>query len=209
MINIITNKHIAADSADHTHPHGCVNDNNGTQQYLNSIKKYFNNKQINVLDLGCAGGQIIINHLEVGDFAVGLEGSSNVFNGAGKHNWEKYYNKNLFLCDITEPFTCLSDNVPILFDVIQMWEVLEHISEDKIDTLFKNIFTHLKDDGIFLGSISQQVDNLHHVSIFSKEKWNEIFIKNKFNLNDYVLDVYPRSIGNPGFSFTAKKYNYE
>jgi len=205
MIDITTTKHIAIDSADHIHPWGCVNDNNSNSNYLNSVKTYFNNRPINVLDLGCAGGQIIVDHLASGDLAVGLEGSSNVLNGAGKHNWEQYYNKNLFLCDITEPFTCLSDNTPILFDIIQMWEVLEHISEDKLDTLFKNIFEHLKDDGIFLGSISQQVDNLHHVSVFSKEKWNEIFIQNNFNLNDYVLNIFPRSIGNPGFGFTARK----
>jgi len=205
MTTIITNKPIAVDSLDHKHPYGVINDNNSAFQYIMEVKNYFKNNKISVLDLGCAGGQIIVDHHNLDDFAVGLEGSSNVLNGAGKHNWEQYYNKNLFLCDITEPFTCLSDNTPILFDIIQMWEVLEHISEDKLDTLFKNIFEHLKDDGIFLGSISQQVDNLHHVSVFSKEKWNEIFIQNNFNLNDYVLNIFPRSIGNPGFGFTARK----
>ena len=205
MTKIITNKPIAVDSLDHKHPYGVINDNNSAFQYIMEVKNYFKNNKISVLDLGCAGGQIIVDHLNLDDFAVGLEGSSNVLQGAGKHNWEQYYNKNLFLCDITEPFTCLSDNTPILFDIIQMWEVLEHISEDKLDTLFKNIFEHLKDDGIFLGSISQQVDNLHHVSVFSKEKWNEIFIRNNFNLNDYVLNIFPRSIGNPGFGFTTRK----
>ena len=205
MISVITNKSVAFDSPDHIEPMGTVADNNSDILYILEIKKYFNNKNINILDLGCSGGQIVIDHILQKDLAIGLEGSSHVLQGAGKHNWEQYYNKNLFLCDITEPFTCLSDNTPILFDIIQMWEVLEHISEDKLDTLFKNIFEHLKDDGIFLGSISQQVDNLHHVSVFSKEKWNEIFIRNNFNLNDYVLNIFPRSIGNPGFGFTTRK----
>jgi hypothetical protein len=114
MINVKTDKPIAIDSLDHKHPYGVINDNNSSSQYILEVKNYFKNNKISVLDLGCAGGQIIVDHHNLDDLSVGLEGSSNVLNGAGKHNWEQYHNKNLFLCDITEPFTCLHDSGEIV-----------------------------------------------------------------------------------------------
>ena len=215
MINITTTKHIAIDSADHIHPWGCVNDNNSNSNYLNSVKTYFNNRPINVLDLGCAGGQIIVDHHNLDDFSVGLEGSSNVLQGAGKHNWEQYYNKNLFLCDITESFTCLHDSgKTINFDYIQMWEVLEHIPEHQLPILLKNIDNHLTKDGLFCGCIATYVcPSGTHVSIFNKDKWKQIFKDNGFEMAEYIFKTLPRQDLLPhltsnypnGFVFTAKK----
>lgn len=215
MILIKTNKSVAIDSPDHLHPAGCSNDNNSNSSYIQQIKTYFNNKKINVLDLGCAGGQIIVDHLNANDIGVGLEGSSHALNGAGKSNWEKYYNKNLFLCDITEPFECLDDNGNVItFDVIQTWDILEHIPEQKLPQVLKNIFNHLKSDGIFLGSISQQIDPIRHVSVFSKEKWKTIFNFNNFTLDNCIVNTFPRlvcdgSVGMEGFVFSSKKITHE
>lgn len=211
MITLKTNKPIAIDSPDHLNPAGCSNDNNSNLTYIQQIKNYFNKPILNVLDLGCAGGQIVADHISLGDVAVGLEGSSHALNGSGISNWKKYYNKNLFLCDITEPFECIDlDKKLIKFDVIQMWDVLEHIPEQKLPQLLTNIFNHLKDDGIFLGAISQQYDPIRHISVFSKEKWTIIFNNSNFTLDPCIVNVYPRIVcdGSPGmegFSFSAKK----
>jgi len=208
MITITTNKQIAIDSLDHIYPQGCNYDNNSSPAYINEVKKYFNDKQLNVLDLGCAGGQIVVDHILLGDIAVGLEGSSHVLNGRAKTNWDEYYNKNLFLCDITEPFMCSDENNNIIkFDVIQMWDVLEHIPETKLPQLLINIFNHLKDDGIFLGQISQDTNDIKHISVFSKEKWNTIFYDNHFEMINSIVSSCPRPAlsGNGGFSFSAKK----
>ena len=215
MTKIITNKPIAVDSLDHKHPYGVINDNNSAFQYIMEVKNYFKNNKISVLDLGCAGGQIIVDHHNLDDFAVGLEGSSNVLQGAGKHNWEQYYNKNLFLCDITEPFTCLQDsNETINFDYIQMWEVLEHIPENKLSILLKNIANHLSNDGLFCGSIATYVcPSGTHVSIFNKDKWKQIFKDNGFEMTEYIFKTLPRQDLLPhltpnyrnGFVFTARK----
>jgi len=215
MIKIKTNKPVAIDSPDHLNPAGCSNDNNSNLSYIQQIKSHFNNKKLNVLDLGCAGGQIIVDHLNIDDVAVGLEGSSHALNGSGRSNWEKYHNKNLFLCDITEPFECLDDNNNLIkFDVIQMWDVLEHIPEDKLPQLLKNIFNHLNDGGIFLGAISQQLDPIRHISVFSKDKWKIIFNRNNFTLDECIVNTFPRivcdgSVGMEGFVFSSKKLEHE
>jgi 2-polyprenyl-3-methyl-5-hydroxy-6-metoxy-1,4-benzoquinol methylase len=207
MIIIKTDNPVALDSADHQHPLGCIADNNSDINYVSEVKRYFNNNQIKILDLGCSGGQIVVDHLNLGDVAVGLEGSSNVLNGAGRHNWEKHHNKNLFLCDITQPFECLENEQNMLFDCIQMWEVLEHISFIKMEQLFKNILTHLKDDGIFIGSIATCEDPPRHVSLFNKDTWVAIFKNNGLEMKDYGFNSLPRSVhsGHNGFVFSAKK----
>ena len=206
MISVITNKSVAFDSPDHIEPMGTVADNNSDILYILEIKKYFNNKNINILDLGCSGGQIVIDHILQKDLAIGLEGSSHVLQGAGKHNWEQYYNKNLFLCDITEPFFCKDNDNKIMFDCIQMWEVLEHIPESKFTNLFTNIKNHIKPEGIFVGSVAMVPDPPRHVSLFSKERWIEIFKEHGFNLKEYSFEHLPRSVHseNNGFVFKAE-----
>lgn len=219
MIKLKTNYPIAIDSADHKFPAGSINDNNSNVNYILEIKNFFKNAPIKVLDLGCSGGQIIVDHLKSGDMAVGLEGSDTVLNGKGSHNWKQFLNKNLFLCDITEHFDLEDENDQIIqFDVIQMWDVLEHIPENKIANLFANIRKHLKNEGIFIGQISQQNDPIHHISNFSFEKWKSIFNQNKLILNDYTFFHVPRyrlSLGKvdpygnneSGFCFNSKKLN--
>lgn len=208
MIKVITEHPIAIASLDHINPFGCIRDNNSFSYYILDVKKYFNNQKINVLDLGCAGGQIIIDHLNLGDLAVGLEGSSHALNGAGKHNWDLYKDKNLFLCDITEKFSILDDNgETIKFDIIQMWEVLEHIPENKLNILLDNIKKHLKTNGIFIGSVATyHCISGTHVSVFEKSKWSEIFKTSGFDMQPYCFNCVPRpvSTGDQGFLFTGK-----
>jgi len=213
MTQVITDKPIAVDSLDHINPFGCVRDNNSSFQYILNVKSYFNNKQIKVLDLGCAGGQIVIDHMLIGDFSVGLEGSTHVLNGAGKHNWERHKDKNLFFCDITEPFQIVDEAKNIIkFDYIQMWEVLEHIPESKLNVLFENIKKHLNKNGIFAGSVATyHCVSGTHVSVFPKSKWLDIFTNNKMMLNDYLFNTVPRpvSTGDQGFLFCATKITDE
>ena len=207
MITVKTNKNIAFDSLDHMHPFGVVRDNNSNSYYIQEVKKHFNNEKISVMDLGCAGGQIIVDHSNLGDIAVGLEGSSNVFRGVGRSNWESLFNKNLFLCDVTENFDISFEENPLKFDYIQMWEVLEHIPEQKLPSLLSNIKKHLKSDGIFCGSIATYVcPSGTHVSIFPKSKWIEIFKENGFVMEEYIFTTLPRVVshGDMGFVFTAK-----
>ena len=98
LITLETEHPVAIDSPDHIAPAGTVVDNRTDEDYVNAIKDYFD-RPIKVLDMGCAGGQMIVNFIEDGYTAVGLEGSTHVLHGAGSANWSKYLNNNLFNVD--------------------------------------------------------------------------------------------------------------
>ena len=72
MIKLETKNPIAYHSADHKFPQGSISDNNTNSNYIAVIKSYFNNQKINIMDLGCSGGQIVIDHHNLGDISVGL-----------------------------------------------------------------------------------------------------------------------------------------
>lgn len=190
-ITLKTNFPGATDSPDHLCPVGAINDNFSSNLLINEIINYFgNDKKINMLDLGCAGGQFVVDFINSGNNAVGLEGSFNVLSGSGKSNWEIYLNKNLFLCDICKEYQLYDKNVPLKFDVIHSEEVFEHIHEKDIDMLLENVKRHLKDDGICVLGISlspdmQEKDGVTyilHQSVFPPEWWKDKLEKNGFKI---------------------------
>jgi len=154
MITLETEHPVAIESPDHLCPHGCIRDNYPSIGLMSEVSEYFEDKQIVMIDLGCAGGQFVVDFIKQGDIGIGLEGSSHVLNGEGKSNWKKYHNKNLFFCDITEDYQLFLNNEPLKADFIHSEEVFEHISEDKINSLLRNIKKHLKEDGICAFGIS-------------------------------------------------------
>lgn len=174
---IVSEHNIAEDSLDHIVPEGTSRDNNTSEGYIDEVIKYFNNEKINYLDLGCSGGQLVIDFLNKGNEAVGLEGSNySVLHE--RANWPKYHNKNLFTCDISRPFEIHDADTEekVLFDCISAWEVLEHIPLERLPQLMKNIYSHLKPNGIFVGTVSLDPIPQWHVSVFPKTFWeNNIF----------------------------------
>lgn len=156
-IRIETEYPVAIDSPDHIAPHGTKNDNHTCTLLLQELDEYFK-KRYSLMDLGCAGGQFIIDANKVfGQTAIGLEGSDyRLKNGCS--NWAKYHNKYLFNCDISRPFRIYQDEEPMLFDCITSWEFLEHIAEDRMETVLLNVATHLKEDGIFIGQYATTPD---------------------------------------------------
>lgn len=192
-----TKKPIAIDSPDHLCPVGSVNDNFSSPELIDEVINYFNGKKITALDLGCAGGQFVVDFINKGHDAIGLEGSSHSLGGAGKQNWNNYFNKNLFLCDLTEEYQLYEDNIPLKVDYIHSEEVFEHIAEDKLDFFLQQIKKHLKDDGICSFGIS----TVHHVttindktywlhqSVFPPSWWKNKLLSNGFEIvNDGVND---------------------
>jgi SAM-dependent methyltransferase len=154
MITLEATKQIAYDSPDHICPVGSIRDNFSSLGLIGEVTDYFNGKQISVLDLGCAGGQFVVDFIKQGDIGVGLEGSSNSLKGVGKKNWDKYHNKNLFLCDITKDYQLYQDSHPMEFDFIHSEEVFEHIAPEDIDSMLKNIIKHLKPGGLCVFGVS-------------------------------------------------------
>lgn len=154
MIRLETEHPVAIESPDHLCPHGCIRDNYPSIGLMGEVTEYFGKNQIVMIDLGCAGGQFVVDFIKQGDIGIGLEGSSHVLNGEGKTNWKKYHNKNLFLCDISEDFQLFLNEEPLKADFIHSEEVFEHISEDKLDIVLNNVKKHLKPNGICAFGIS-------------------------------------------------------
>ena len=60
-----TKKTIAIDSPDHLCPVGCVNDNFSSPGLIDEVLQYFGDKKITALDLGCAGGQFVVDFINI------------------------------------------------------------------------------------------------------------------------------------------------
>jgi len=192
MIKINTLKPIALDSPDHLYPLGTAVDNHTSEGFINEVEQYFENKTpLKILDLGCSGGQMIVDFAKRNHFAIGLEGS-NYSIIHQRPNWPEYHEKNLFTCDISEPFTIEKNSELILFDVITAWEVLEHIHPDKLEQTLKNIYNHLETSGLFCATIStiEEVPGgpVLHQSVFPKQYWIDNYLSKYFIIKDYFFN---------------------
>ena len=187
MITLVTNHPVAYESPDHLYPWGTKQDNSTNPNFVEEINNYFNKDAFNFLDLGCSGGQLVIDmkNLHPNNVAVGLEGSDY----SVKHkraNWSEYHNQNLFTCDITEPFHIKNNGDNIKFDLITAWEVLEHIAPEQLDGLFQNIYNNLSENGIFAGSIHMGSDKPDGVELhLTRERppfWEKVFDRNNLEM---------------------------
>ena len=209
LITLETENPVAIDSPDHIAPAaGTIVDNRTNVDYVNAVKNYFDGP-FKVLDMGCAGAQMIADYIEEGYVAVGLEGSTHVLTGAGSHNWDKYHNKNLFNVDLSKPFQLKEDGEDMKFDFIHSWDVIEHIHPDDLGVWFDNVKNHLTDDGVFCCVLATTPDYemkdgelvIRHRSMFNSAEWVNIFFDNGFELcveNDWhsypVGRNYPDSV---------------
>lgn len=201
---------IAFDSPDHIMPHGTKNDNHNNIELFNEIEEHFKRK-INFIDLGCSGGAFVKQFVDNGHTAIGLEGSdySIIHNRA---EWPELYRKNLFTCDIARKYQIyLYDSKEIYeakFDIISCWEVIEHINPNMLEIFFNNIYNHLSDDGLFIGSISKKQEIINevvlHQSIFDEDTWKKDKMK-MFDVKEYCFKNKLRN-DNDSFHFCASKY---
>ena len=190
---LISEKAIALESLDYKEPKGAIRDNSTSEGYILEIERYFKNRSINYLDLGCAGGQLAIDFLKRGHTAFGIDGNPDIVkknrHSAARRNWSSYLGKNLFNCDISESFKIIdteNKGRTVQFDCISAWEVLEHIEKKRLSRLMENIYYSLKHDGIFVGSVNLNDKDPHHVSTFSESIWrNEIFEPAGFRVCKY------------------------
>lgn len=195
-MKIKTDYPIAFDSPDHLYPWGTKNDNHTSPELIREIEKYFVNKRLSILDIGCSGGQFVLDFHNRGHLAVGIEGSDYSIRHQ-RANWPAWHNRLLFTCDASRPYEITDDqDKKIIFDCISAWEVIEHIHPDSLDQFFENISNHMHDESIFIGSVSL-VGDYHdgngafdkkvelHQSIFSKEKWVNEILGKRFNVFEY------------------------
>ena len=80
--------------------------------------------------------------------------------------------------------------MPLPFDVVTAWEVLEHIAVDDIRAVCENVKRHLKPSGLFICSISpneEVIDGVRlHQTVEEKSWWINTFAdEGLFNQSDY------------------------
>ena len=199
MFKVTTDYPIAFDSPDHLYPHGTKNDNHTNTNFILEFMEWYkkhNNDLLTVMDVGCSGGALVNEWSGHTPYAIGLEGSDYSAN-TGRAHWPDLHNcgpgyKKLFTCDISREFKVNYGDYDYKCDLITAWEVIEHIPPDRLNVFFKNIWNHLKEGGVFLGSgasVSDAPQGVElHLSAFPKEKWdNEIIPRDNFDIIKYPL----------------------
>lgn len=182
VISISTQHPIASDSPDHLYPVGTARDNSVNPAFNRRLYEVIPAKQVRLLDLGCAGGGLVKSILDDGGFAVGIEGSdySKVMARAEWVTIPEY----LFTADITEQFElsyeCPDKRwLPPTFNVITAWEFFEHIAEDRLYGVVRNIRRHLAPGGFVIGSIASfpwsEGGYTHHQTVRPKPWWVQRF----------------------------------
>jgi SAM-dependent methyltransferase len=203
-------------------------DNSTDGELIQSIIDSFDSDKINWLDLGCGGGQLVLdaNQNPKTDICIGIDGSCGVYK---QSNWSVEENlKVLKHANLVEDFTILSDGEIVKFDVISCSEVIEHFAEDQLDVFFENVEKHLSDRGVFYGSIalfsdirddrgyykghpsfnpnSEVMYELHKTVYESRDPWDDILSK-YFDVVEYDFPIRMRNHSDSYYFKCVKKNN--
>lgn len=183
---VITGHPVAFESRDHTHPAGTAHDNSRNPKFNQLLFKLTGGVPLRVLDLGCSGGGFVKDMLDAGHVAIGIEGSD--YSLLRKRAEWATIPGNLFTADVTRPFQVVERMfepapdaateawVGVKFDVVTAWEVMEHIPEEGLDRLIRNVLDHLAPGGIWVMSVSTQT-GFHHVTVRDQPWWLELFAR--------------------------------
>lgn len=199
---IKTEHPIAVKSDDHIYPRGTRNDNTRHPRFVHAAERAIG-KNMRVMELGCAGGGLVLDFILAGHDALGIEGSD--YSAIWRRAEWATIPERLFTADITKPFHAYVDGVPQKFDLITAWEVLEHILDNEIDGLFENIRQHLAPDGVFCGSVATFEDcdpvsgAVWHVTVKPHDWWARRISDAGFEIVEGLFSTadYPRGSGNP------------
>ena len=155
------------------------------------------------MELGCAGGGLVLDFVLSGHDAIGIDGSD--YGRAWQRGEWGVIPHRLFTADITEPFTVRKAGNLQKFDLITAWKVLEHIPDQSLDRLFENIRNHLTPDGLFCASVAtfenydQTSGTAWHVTVKPREWWVGRVERAGFEVAEgrFMTTDFPRGSGNP------------
>lgn len=191
---------VAFESPDHIAPKGTKDNNSTNKKFVLHMDKLLHGRfgdqnLLNFMDLGCSGGQLVKDFIDLKWVGVGLEGSdfSLKFRRA---NWATLANRNLFTCDITKPYQVKIDGRPARMHLITAWEVMEHMPTDQLPAVFREIVKHLQPGGYFIASTTETSD-IHEGLELHQTQWTNLqwraFVERNFPELEYVdvgLKVY-------------------
>lgn len=216
-VRIITDTPLALDSNDILVPHGTIRDNTRCPRFVKRCEDILKkNRGLKFLDLGCSGGGMVLEALLRGHYGLGLEGCD-LSLIQQRAEW-RLIPEHLKTCDITKPFEILDaeSEEKILFDIISAWEVLEHIPQEAVSQLLKNIFHNLDERGIFVATVAAWPDIdpatgvNWHVNCAPFAWWQDMFEKAGFRLENELFTVYDlaRGVYNPPHCY-EKPYSFD
>ena len=108
MFDVLTDFRVACESPEHIKPLGTKIDNNTSAELIAEVESFFSGKKVSTLDLGCSGGQFVVDLFKRGHRAVGIEGSDYSLRNR-RANWPAYHKHLLFTADLTKPFEVFED----------------------------------------------------------------------------------------------------
>lgn len=191
VMHLETDYPVAIESNDHLSPDSTTEGVTRPTLFVQDCVRVLGT-EMTCLDLGTGAAGLVFEFAMNQVLAVGIDGSD--FCRVNKIGYWPLLEKNLFTCDITKPFQFLSRDLqsPFEFKLITSWEVLEHIAENDLPELFKNVAAHLGKDGYFIGSISRveyvsKAGIPYHVTLRSHEWWKQKFSES----NLVMLDEHP------------------
>jgi SAM-dependent methyltransferase len=198
-VEVITNHPVAFESPDHIAPKGTAENNSTNKKFVlhmdQLLHRAFFDQTLFCLDLGCSGGQMVKDFLDLRWAGVGLEGSDYSLKYR-RANWRELANRNLFTCDITKPYEIKIDARKAQFHLITAWEVMEHIATNDLIQVFSNISEHLKVGGYFIASTTSTSD-IHegielHQTQWENYQWRDFVEKNfpELQYTDVGLKIY-------------------
>lgn len=201
---VLTNHPLALGSNDHLFPHGTMRDDSRSPEFNDKLSAVMAAKQVSpeetllphkrgnsahpgyvlsILDIGCAGGGMVQDFVELGWDAIGIDGSD-YSQKICRASWGVIPD-NLFTADATKPFSVALyfgetqefTGDPFHFDVITAWEVIEHIKEDDLPQFFDNILSHLGSGSLFICSVANyayiEEGIVYHETVKPIEWWEE------------------------------------
>lgn len=185
MFKLEAERLVAFDSPDHLVPHGTANDNSKNRRFNDFVYKFVQST-IKLMDLGCSGGGMIEDFVNDGHLAVGLEGSD--FSLKTKRACWATIPDNLFTCDVSKKYQVFYNDEPFKAHVITAWEVMEHFKTEDVPCVIEQIYKHLEDGGLFIGSISLSAvhNEIWHQCVQNREWWNAQF--SKFTFRQDLVD---------------------
>ena len=193
MIKVCTDHPVALNSPDHLHPWGTAHDNSRSPGFNDKLIALVPEHRRSILDLGCAGGAMVLDYLNEGWLAVGLEGSD-YSQKTNRSEWCNIGGTHLFTADVTQPFSIFVDDRPAWFQVITLWEVLEHIAEPDLEALFDNIAFHLDTGGLVIGSVSTREEAPEgfplHQTVQERDWWLRKFWQLGFVQRDSLVGYF-------------------
>jgi SAM-dependent methyltransferase len=217
QVEVVTAHPVAVTSPDHLAPFGAKYNNSTNRKFVTlmnaRLRRQFPQAAPAMLDLGCAGGQLVADFARLRWLAVGLECSDYSLRQR-RANWAALAGKNLFTGDISKPFRVRRDGQDLKFHLITAWDVLEHLRPDDLDTLFGNIRAHLAEGGYFIATTNSSsciVDGIElHQTRMSNAQWR-VFIAERYpDLEPADLGLKPCQyvrfdFGEPSFLVYRKK----